>query len=100
MGRQQLYLDVAALHSVADCFEATAADIDTAIRIRLGGLAFDGRVAGRDHVAAGEEMRRALDGWVSELTRWSRANTEIAAALRGGLVRYEHAETSAADRVG
>lgn len=100
MGRQQLYLDAAALHSVADCFEAAAADIDTAIRIRLGGLAFSGSAAGRDHVAAGEALRRALDGWASELTRWSRANTEIAVVLRAGLARYEHAETSAAQRVG
>lgn len=100
MGRQQLYLDAAALHSVADCFEATAADIDTTTRIRLGGLAFDGNVAGRDHAAAGEEMRRALDGWASELTRWSRANTEIAVVLRAGLARYGHAESSAAERVG
>lgn len=100
MGRQQLYLDAAALRSVADCFDATADDIDTANRIRLGGLTFDGRNAGRDHVAAGEELRRALDAWAPELTRWSRATTEIAAALRGGLERYGRAELSAADRVG
>ncbi|MEB3034108.1 type VII secretion target [[Mycobacterium] nativiensis] len=100
MGRQQLYLDAAALRLLADCFDATAADIDTATRIRLGGLAFHGGVAGRDHVAAGEALRRALDCWAPELTRWSRATAEIAAALRAGLGRYTHAELSAADRVG
>lgn len=100
MGRQQVYLDAAALHSVADCFDATARAIDTAARIRLGGLAFDGGVAGRDHVGAGESLRRALDAWAPELTRWSRAGTEIAWALRAGLARYGHAELTAADRVG
>ncbi|BBX21394.1 hypothetical protein MTER_08050 [Mycolicibacter terrae] len=100
MGRQQLYLDAAALRSVADCFEATAADIDTAIRIRLGGLMFDGGAAGRDHVAAGEGLRRVLGAWAPQLTSWSRASTEIAAALRAGLERYGRAESSAADRVG
>lgn len=100
MGRQQLYVDAAALRSVADGLDTTAADIATATRIRLGGLAFDGSVAGRDHVAAGEALRRALDAWMPELTRWSRATAEIAAALRAGLVRYTHAELSAVDRVG
>lgn len=100
MGRQQLYLDGAALRSVADCFDATSATLDGAIRTRLGGLGFDGGVAGRDHVAAGEALRRALDGWAPELTRWSRAGIEIAAALRAGLARYADAEMSAADRVG
>lgn len=100
MGRQQVYLDAAALRSVADCFDATAQDIDTATRIRLGGLTFDGGVAGRDHVGAGESLRRALDAWAPELARWSRAGTEIAWALRAGLARYGRAEWSAADRVG
>lgn len=100
MGRQQLYLDDAAVVSVADCFDATAAAIDNAARIRLGGLTFNGTLAGRDHAAAGEALRRALDSWAAELARWSRANSEIAAALRAGLVRYRHAESAMADRLG
>jgi hypothetical protein len=100
MGRQQVYLDVAALRSVADCFDTAAAAVDNAARIRLGGLAFDGRAAGRDHVGAGEALRRALDAWAPELARWSRASTEIATALRAGLARYGQAELSAANRVG
>lgn len=100
MGRQQLYLDSAALCCVADCFDTTAVAIDSAARVRLGGLVFDGSVAGRDHVGSGEALRRALDGWAPELSRWSRASTEIAAALRAGAVRYGNAESSAADRVG
>lgn len=100
MGKPQLYLDSAGLRSVADSFDVTAADIDIAARIRLGGLSFDGGVAGRDHIRAGETLRRALDAWWPELARWSRATTEIAAALHAGLARYAHAETSAAERVG
>lgn len=100
MGRQQLHLEPAALRSVADCLDDTAAAIDAAARIRLGGLVFDGSAAGRDHVAAGEGLRRALDAWAPELTRWSRASGEIATALRAGLARYRHAESFASDRIG
>ncbi|MEB3050512.1 type VII secretion target [Mycolicibacter sp. MYC123] len=100
MGRQQVYLDAAGLRSVADGFDAAAAAIDSATRIRLGGLVFDGSRAGRDHVGAGESVRRSLDSWAGELTRWSRASTEIAAALRAGAARYACAELSAADRLG
>ncbi|WP_024443787.1 MULTISPECIES: type VII secretion target [unclassified Mycobacterium] len=100
MGRQQLYLDAAALRSVADHFDATASAIDTASGIRLGGLIFDGGVAGRDHIGPGEALRRGLQAWLPELMRWSRANAEIATALRVGLVRYGQADTSAAERVG
>lgn len=100
MGRQQVYLDAAALRSVADCLDTTAADIAVAVRIRLGGLVFDGGVAGRDHVAAGETLRRALDAWALDLMRWSRATTEIAAVLRAGLAQFGRAELAAADRLG
>lgn len=100
MGRQQLYLDADALRSVADYFDATAAAIDTASRIRLAGLAFDGGAAGRDYAGAGEALRRALHGWAPELARWSRASAEIAVTLRAGLARYAHAEAIARERVG
>ncbi|QZA06931.1 hypothetical protein K3U94_18415 [Mycolicibacter heraklionensis] len=100
MGRQQLYLDAAALRSVADHLDSTAGDVDAASRIRLGGLTFDGSTAGRDHVGAGEALRRALQSWLPELMRWSRSNTEIATALRVGLVRYGQAEATATERVG
>lgn len=100
MGRQQVYLDSAALRSVAESFDSTAAAIDNSARNRLGGLVFDGATAGRDHVGAGEALRRALHAWAPELTRWSRASTEIATALRTGLARYQHADATAAERVG
>ncbi|BBZ24255.1 type VII secretion target [Mycolicibacter hiberniae] len=100
MGQLKLYLDAAALCSVADHFDTTAAAMDTATRIRLGGLTFGGATAGRDCFGAGEELRRALHGWVPELIRWSRAATEIAAALRAASARYRQVEVLAAERVG
>lgn len=100
MGRQLVYLDAAALRAVAECFDSTAAAIDNGARIRMGGLVFDGATAGRDHVGAGEALCRALHAWALELTRWSRASTEIAAALRAGLARYENAEATASERIG
>ncbi|ORW19686.1 hypothetical protein AWC18_14065 [Mycolicibacter nonchromogenicus] len=100
MGRQQLYLDASALRSVADHYDAAAAAIDSASRIRLGELTFHGGTAGRDHIGAGEALRRGLQAWLPELTRWSRANTEIAAALRVGLARYSQAEAAAGERLG
>ncbi|CAJ1502763.1 hypothetical protein MU0083_003014 [[Mycobacterium] kokjensenii] len=99
MGRQLLYLDPAALHAIADRLESTSAEIDTA-RIRLGGLVFDGRTAGRDHAGAGDALRATLQSWSPELARWSRASAEIAVALRAGLVRYTDAEAVATERVG
>jgi len=100
MGRRQFYLDASALRAVADSFDATAATLDTAARVRLGALAFGGGVAGRDHIAAGEALRGALHSWGPELTQWSRAAAEIAATLRAGLARYGQAEAAAAERVG
>ncbi|WP_409435079.1 type VII secretion target [Mycobacterium sp. SMC-14] len=100
MGRQQLYIKDSALRSVADRFDSTAAAIDMASRIRLGGLTFDGGTAGRDHVGAGEALRRAVQAWSPELMRWSRATSEVATALRAALARYGQAEAASAVRVG
>lgn len=100
MGQQHLYVQSAGLNSAADGFDSTAQSIEAAARIRLGGLAFDGGLAGRDYIHAGEALRRALDGWTPELARWSRAGSEIVAALRAGLTRYRRAEHFAADRLG
>lgn len=100
MGRQQLHLDESALRAVADSYDATAAEIADACRIRLGALVFDGTGAGRDHVRSGEALRRALQAWGPELLRWSRAGTEVATALRIGLARYGQAVSAAAERLG
>ena len=100
MGQAQVYVDSAALADIAQRFDVNAELLDGAARERLARLAFDGAAAGREHVAAGEALRRALDRWWPELARWSRAGTEIAAALRSGLAAYGAVDLSAADRVG
>jgi uncharacterized protein YukE len=99
MGRQHVYVDAAALRAIANRFDATAETIDTAVRARLGHLAFDGASAGRAHVAGGDALRRALDRWSGALTQWSRASAEIATALRAGADSYTEAELRAAARV-
>ncbi|MBS9535865.1 hypothetical protein KIH27_19970 [Mycobacterium sp. M1] len=100
MGQTSVHLDDAALREVAEHFEADADLVDSAMRDGLGRLMFDGAAAGRAHAASGAELRRVLDRWAPELTRWSRASAEIAGALRSGLAGYRAAELSAADRVG
>lgn len=93
-------VETAALRAAADRFDAGAELIDGAARSQLGRLTFDGACAGRAHVAAGDALRHALDRWAGELSRWSRASTGIAAALRTGAASYADAELRAAGRIG
>ncbi len=93
-------VDVAALHAVARQYETVADIVESAVRTHLTGLAFGGAVAGRMHVARGDALRAAVDHVVDQLRQWSRAATEIAAALRASADRYAEADASAARRVG
>ena len=93
-------VDVAALHAVARQYEAAADIVDAAVRTHLTGLVFDGATAGRAHVARGDALRTAVDHVVDQLHQWSRAATEIAAALRASADRYAEADARAASRVG
>jgi len=93
-------MDSAAVRAVAHQFDAAAALVDGAVRTHLTRLAFDGATAGRLHVAHGDALRNALDLLSDELSAWSRAATEIAAALRAGADRYADAELRNAVRVG
>jgi hypothetical protein len=93
-------VDVAALHAVARQYQAAADIIDGAARTHLSGLMFDGAAAGRGHVARGDALRTAVDHVVDQLSHWSRAAAEIAAALRASADRYTEADASAARRVG
>lgn len=97
MGQQFFSVDAPTLGAVADRFDYAADLISHAARLRLG---FDGSCAGRVHTAQGEALRRTLDRWGGELTRWARASTEIATALRLSSARYGRADLGAADRVG
>jgi hypothetical protein len=93
-------VDLAALHAVARQYEAAAGIVDGAVRTHLTGLGFDGAAAGRTHVARGDAVHAAVERMVDQLRQWSRAATEIAAALRASADRYAEADIRAAERVG
>jgi uncharacterized protein YukE len=92
-------IDVAAIHAVADRIDAAAELIDDAVANHLARLAFGGALAGRAHTARGEALRGRLDRLAAELSQWSRAAVEIAAALRAGADRYAEADEYAAARI-
>ncbi len=100
MAERHVHLDTASVRAAADRFDSTADVIDGAVRTRLHRLAFGGASAGRVHVTAGEALRRALDRWAGELSQWSRASAEIAAALRVSAQSYVDAERQLTARIG
>ena len=74
----------------------TAADIVlAALRTRLGGLQFDGAVAGRAHAVAGGSVRTGVDRLVADMAQWATVAREIAVALRAGAERYAESESQA-----
>lgn len=93
-------VDVPALLGIARQYQVAADLVEAAVRTHLSGLAFDGATAGRMHVARGDAVRAALNHVVDGLRQWSRASTEIAAALRASADRYGDADAHAAWRVG
>lgn len=92
-------IDVPATHRVANQFCAAADIIDRALSDRLGRLAFGAASAGRAHTARGDALRVELGRLAAEVTQWSRASVQIAAALRAGADRYADAERYAAARI-
>jgi Excreted virulence factor EspC, type VII ESX diderm len=90
-------VDTDALASIARDFDETADLIERAARTRL---VFDGATAGRAYTAHGDELRRSLEMLIADLSLWSRAAAEIAAALRIGADRYRDADFAAAAGVG
>jgi hypothetical protein len=98
MGRT--YVDVAALRSVANQFDATAQTLDVATRTQLSRLTFNGAGAGRGHVGRGDALCAALNRLAADLAQWSRATVEIAAALRAAADRYAAAELRSTARIG
>lgn len=91
--------DNSAMHSVADQLGAAAELLDRAAGDHLARLAFGGAGAGRAHAARGDALRAELQRLTAEVTRWSRASAEAAAALRAGADRYADAELYAAARI-
>ena len=93
-------VDVAALLGIARQYDTVAEIVDDAVRTHLTGLAFDGAVAGRVHVARGEALRGAVDDTVAAAACLARAATEVASTLRDSADRYAEADSRAARRVG
>ena len=92
-------IDVPATYRVADQFAIAAELIDRAVSDHLARLAFSGASAGRAHTARGDALRVELERLAAELSQWSRASAEIAAALRASADRYADAELYAAARI-
>jgi hypothetical protein len=92
-------IDVPATHRIADQFCAAADIIDRALSDQLGRLAFGGVSAGRAHTARGEALHFEMGRLAAEVTQWSRASVDIAAALRTSADRYADAELYAAARI-
>jgi hypothetical protein len=91
--------DSSAVLGVADQMGAAAELLDRAVADHLAQLAFGGAVAGRAHAARGEALRVQLERLAVEVTQWSRAAAEAAAALRAGAENYTDAELYAAARI-
>lgn len=92
-------LDSSGVHRVADQLGAAAELLDRAVGDHLARLAFGGASAGRAHIARGDALRVQLDRLTAQVTQWSRATVETAAALSAGLDRYADAELYAAARI-
>ncbi|KAA8966116.1 ESX-1 secretion-associated protein [Mycobacterium sp.] len=80
-------VDIAAVRTVANRFDAAAQALSEVARIRLGGLAFGGTAAGRAHLARGAALRAGLGRLAGEMTEWGRAAAAIATPQRGGAQR-------------
>jgi methyl-accepting chemotaxis protein len=93
-------VDVAAVHDAAGQFDLSVSIIDAAIRDHLSHLSFNGSTAGRAYAARGDEVRAALDRLSDGLVQWSRASTEVAAALRATADRYARSEEYNTKRFG
>ncbi len=99
MGSETARVDVAAVRDVAAKFDASAADLDAAVRT-LSHLGFGGATAGRAYVARGDVLRTALERVADGMAAWSRASAEIAAALRASADRYQRSDERTAERFG
>lgn len=93
-------VDIAALLSIADRYQGVGDLVGDAVRMHLGDLKFDGAGAGRAYIAHGDAVRSAVGEVVSLLWRWSRACSEIAAALRVSADRYAETDVRAGRRMG
>ena len=94
------HVDVGALLAVAARYDAVAETVDGVARTLSSRLTFDGALAGRDYVARGDAVRRAVAELADQLRTWSRAAREIASALRVSGDRYVEVDARGAGRLG
>lgn len=99
LGLARTQIDVPAAQRVANQFAMAAEFIDRTVSDHLSRLAFGGACAGRAHAARGDALRAELERLVAQVSQWSRASAEIAAALRSSAERYADAELYAAARI-
>jgi hypothetical protein len=93
-------VDTTAVRAIAREYETAASILDGAARTHLDGIDIGGATAGRAYVAHGDALRAALADLATSLRQWSRAATEISAALRVSVDRYQDADGHAAGRLG
>ncbi|MCT7658108.1 ESX-1 secretion-associated protein [Mycobacterium deserti] len=93
-------VDVPVLLDVARQYQVIADIVDQAVRTHLNSLTFDGAAAGRAYTAHGDAVRECLDRVAEQLRLWSRASSEIAAALRASAERYADADMRGGERLG
>lgn len=97
---ESVRVDVQALLDVAGRYDAVADAVAGLTEAHLARLTFDGAHAGRDHVARGDAVRRAVDQIVDQTVAWSRAMREIGSALRVSVDRYLDADARNTARLG
>lgn len=92
-------IDPSALREVARQYQAIA-DTVVGSAAPLSSWTFGAARAGRDHTAAGEALRVALEQSGEGLRRWSRALAESAVVLEVTADRYLATDAVAASRIG
>lgn len=98
--RDAARVDVRAVHDVARRYDAIADMIDAGVDAHLAHSSFGGAVAGRAHAARGEALGTAIDDLAGQMRTWSRACSEISAALRVSSDAYGGVDALAARRLG
>lgn len=93
-------VDATALLAVARRYDDVADLVEDVLRTQLRRLSFDGAIAGADHAADGDALRRAVEDVVGRLSIWARALREIATALTVSAHRYAVVDARVALRLG
>lgn len=87
------------MRAVAQRFDVAADMLDGVARSQLGGMRFDGAVAGRRHIASGDAVNDAVAQLGAAVVQWSRAAAEIAETLRYAAASFAAAESRMVEQV-